>query len=156
MLLRKYLEGARILQVNQPPHERIFEIHFESYNELGEKSPLVLSIELMGKHSNIILYNCENNIIIGCAHNIGEEKSKERELAGGLRYIYPQQKDKKNLLKTPFQEFYKDFRGEINPEVLNNLYFITCSPLLLIPPERVTSTYKRILLKAHTHHFLPI
>ncbi|MEI8377576.1 MAG: NFACT RNA binding domain-containing protein [bacterium] len=109
MLLRKYLEGARILQVNQPPHERIFEIHFESYNEIGEKSPLVLAIELMGKHSNIILYNAENSIILGCAHNIGEEKSKERELAGGMRYIYPQQKNKKNLLKTSFEEFYKDF-----------------------------------------------
>lgn len=129
MLLRKYLEGARILQVNQPPHERIFEIHFESYNELGEKSPLILAVELMGKHSNIILYNCENTIIIGCAHNIGEEKSKERELAGGLRYIYPQQKDKKNLLKTPFEEFYKDFRGELNPESLNNFYFDISIPL---------------------------
>lgn len=129
MLLRKYLEGARIIQINQPPHERIFEIHFESYNELGEKSPLILAVELMGKHSNIILYNCENNIIIGCAHNIGEEKSKEREIAGGMRYIYPPQKNKKNILKTSFEEFYKDFRGEINPESLNSLYFDISMPL---------------------------
>lgn len=129
MLLRKYLEGARILQVTQPPHERILEIHVESYNELGEKSPLILAIELMGKHSNIILYNGENNIILGCAHNIGEEKSKERELAGGMTYIYPPQKDKKNLLKTPFEEFFKDFRAEINPETLNNLYYDISIPL---------------------------
>jgi len=129
MLLRKYLEGARIIQINQPPQERIFEIHFESYNEIGEKSPLILAVELMGKHSNIILYNCENNIIIGCAHNIGEEKSKEREIAGGMRYIYPPQKDKKNILKTSFEEFYKDFRGEINPESLNSLYFDISMPL---------------------------
>lgn len=129
MLLRKYLEGAKILQLIQPPHERILEIHIESYNELGEKSPLILAIELMGKHSNVILYNCETSIIIGCAHNIGEEKSKDRELAGGLRYIYPLQKDKKNLLKTSFEDFYSDFRGEILPEVLNSLYFDISIPL---------------------------
>lgn len=129
MLLRKYLEGAKILQIIQPPHERILEIHIESYNELGEKSPLVLSIELMGKHSNVILYNGETSIILGCAHNIGEEKSRDRELAGGLRYIYPPQKDKKNLLKTPFEEFYRDFKGEILPEVLNSMYFDISIPL---------------------------
>ncbi|MDD3420333.1 MAG: NFACT RNA binding domain-containing protein [Candidatus Gastranaerophilales bacterium] len=129
MLLRKYLEGAKILQVKQPEHERIFEIFIESYNELGEKSPQVLAIELMGKHSNVILYNCENDIIIGCAHNVGEEKSKDRELSGGLRYIYPTKKDKKNILKTPWEEFYSDFRGEIQPEVLNNKYFDITIPL---------------------------
>lgn len=129
MLLRKHLEGAKILQLIQPPHERILEFHVESYNELGEKSPLVLAIELMGKHSNVILYNGETSIILGCAHNIGEEKSRDRELAGGLRYIYPLQKDKKNLLKTTFENFYQDFRGKILPENLNSTYFDISMPL---------------------------
>ena len=43
----------------------------------------------MGKHSNIILYDRESKIIIGCAHNVGPEKSRYRELQGGLKYIYP-------------------------------------------------------------------
>ena len=43
----------------------------------------------MGKHSNVILYNFDTNLIIGCAHNIGAEKSREREMAGGLPYVYP-------------------------------------------------------------------
>jgi predicted ribosome quality control (RQC) complex YloA/Tae2 family protein len=129
MLLRKYLEGAKILQVKQPEHERIFEIFIESYNELGEKSPQVLAIELMGKHSNVILYNCENELIIGCAHNVGEEKSKDRELSGGLRYVYPTKKDKKNILKTQWEDFYCDFRGELEPEVLNSKYFDITIPL---------------------------
>ncbi|MFQ8627071.1 MAG: NFACT RNA binding domain-containing protein [Candidatus Gastranaerophilaceae bacterium] len=50
---------------------------------------LCLAIELMGKHSNVILYSYDTNMIIGCAHNVGAEKSKEREMAGGLPYIYP-------------------------------------------------------------------
>ena len=89
MLLRKYLENAVIAQVNQPTYERILEFYIETFNELSEKIYLCLAIELMGKHSNVILYNHDTNIILGCAHNVGAEKSREREMAGGLPYTYP-------------------------------------------------------------------
>ena len=105
MLLRKHMEGAKILKINKPEFERIIELTFENYNELGDRIEECLSVELMGKHSNIVLYNTDNNIIIGCAHNIGEEKSKERELSGGLPYIYPPKQSKKNLLLTRFDWF---------------------------------------------------
>ena len=89
MLLRKYLENAVISKVEQPPYERILEFYIETFNELSEKIYLCLAIELMGKHSNVVLYSYDTNMIIGCAHNVGAEKSKEREMAGGLPYIYP-------------------------------------------------------------------
>lgn len=89
MLLRKYLESAKIAKVNQPEGERILEFYFETYNELGEKIYLCLAIELMGKHSNVVLYNYDTNMIIGCAHNVGAEKSSVREIIGGLPYAYP-------------------------------------------------------------------
>ena len=89
MLMRKYLENSIISKVNQPRYERILELYIETYNELSEKIYLCLAIELMGKHSNVILYNYDTNIILGCAHNVGAEKSRERELAGTLPYIYP-------------------------------------------------------------------
>lgn len=89
MLLRKYLENAVISRVEQPQFERILEFYIETYNELSEKIYLCLAIELMGKYSNVILYNYDTNIILGCAHNVGAEKSREREMAGGLPYVYP-------------------------------------------------------------------
>lgn len=93
MLLRKYLESAKIAKVSQPKIgenlERILEFYFETYNELSEKIYICLAIELMGKHSNVVLYNYDTNIIIGCLHNVGAEKSSVRELIGGLPYIYP-------------------------------------------------------------------
>ena len=106
MLLRKHMEGAKIKAVKQPKYERILELYFDSYNELGEKAPLVLACELMGKHSNIILYNYETNVILGSAHHIGPEKSREREVAGGLPYIYPPKPKKMDLLKISEAEFY--------------------------------------------------
>lgn len=93
MLLRKYLESAKIAKVLQPEGERILEFYFETYNELSEKIYLCLAIELMGKHSNIILYNYDTNVIIGCAHNVGSDKSRERELIGGLPYTYPSKRN---------------------------------------------------------------
>lgn len=92
MLLRKYLESAKIAKVCQPENERILELYFETYNEIGEKIYLCLAIELMGKHSNVILYNYDTNMIIGCMHNIGAEKSSVREIIGGLPYAYPPKK----------------------------------------------------------------
>jgi predicted ribosome quality control (RQC) complex YloA/Tae2 family protein len=64
MLLRKYIENAKIYDIRQPENERIFEIYIESYNEIGDKVELCLAAELMGKHSNIILYNNNTKIIM--------------------------------------------------------------------------------------------
>jgi len=98
MQLRKHLESQRIQRVCAVKHERILELYFNSYDEFGSKIPLCLAIELMGKHSNIILYNFDTNVILGCAHNISSEKSRERELSGGLPYIYPPKQQKTDLL----------------------------------------------------------
>ena len=114
MLLRKYLEGFRITGVNVPPYERIFEIYFESYNELNEKIELCLAIELMGKYSNVILYNRTTKTIIGCAHNVGSEKSRERELAGTMPYVYPQKQNKSDILR---------YFGELHYDCLNDDFF---------------------------------
>lgn len=110
MLLRKYLESARIAKINQPQHERILEFYFETQNELSETIYLCLSIELMGKHSNVVLYNYDTNVIIGCAHNIGAEKSREREMAGTLPYVYPPRQNKKDILSISFEEFFQEVK----------------------------------------------
>ena len=89
MLLRKYLEGCKISDACVIDNERILEFHFETMDEFSQKRSLCLCVELMGKHSNVILYDRESKIIIGCAHNVGPEKSRYRELLGGLIYIYP-------------------------------------------------------------------
>lgn len=89
MLLRKYLDGNRISDACVIENERIFELHFEITDEFSQNRRLCLAFELMGKHSNVILYDMESKVIIGCAHNVGAEKSRYRELQGGMKYIYP-------------------------------------------------------------------
>ncbi len=134
MLLRKYLEGAKIIEIKKPSHERIVEIYFEYYDALKASSRLCLAIELMGKHSNVILYNAETKIILGCAHNVGAEKSKERELQGLLPYIYPPKKRKKNLLKTSFGTFIEVISAsDLNVEtVLSDSFYEITRPMVLM------------------------
>jgi len=105
MLLRKYLESSKIAKIEQPQGERILEFYFETYNELGEKIYLCLAIELMGKHSNVVLYNYDTNVIIGCMHNVGAEKSSVREIIGGLPYCYPPKKQ--NQILSGFSQLLK-------------------------------------------------
>lgn len=140
MLLRKYLEGARISDALTIENERIIEFHFETFDELSQKRLLCLTVELMGKHSNIILYDKETSVIIGCAHNVGSEKSRYRELQGGLKYVYPpvssclsnelklqfkgltQDKINDYLNKTSFLPAVKDDRYTLFTELLNDSF----------------------------------
>lgn len=120
MLLRKYMVGSRIVRVNVPEDERILEIYFETYSEIGEIIPLCLAVELMGKHSNVILYNYDTNIILGCMHNIGAEKSREREMAGGLNYVYPPKSKRENFLNTP--DVFVDARLQIDKDNISESF----------------------------------
>ena len=120
MLLRKYMVGSRIVRVNVPEDERILEIYFETYSEIGEIIPLCLAVELMGKHSNVILYNYDTNIILGCMHNIGAEKSREREMAGGLPYVYPPKSKREDFLSTP--EKFIDARLQIDKDNISDSF----------------------------------
>lgn len=128
MLLRKYIQNAKIINIEVPKYERIFEIYFEYYDELNEKSQLCLAIELMGKYSNVILYNYDTNVIIGCAHNVSSEKSRERELYGMLPYIYPPKQKKKNLLKVTFESFNNSIDIEnLAASIASKYHYLTIS-----------------------------
>lgn len=99
MLLRKYLNNSRIAKIEQPDEERILELYIETYNEIGDKIYLCLAIELMGKYSNVILYNTDTNIILGCAHNVGADKSQVREVYGQIPYAYPPKHSSKYFIE---------------------------------------------------------
>lgn len=97
MLLRKHLSGGRITALNQIGLERIIEIEVESRDELGELSTKVLCIEVMGKHSNIILYQKEDLRILESIKRISAAMSRSRQVYPGIPYT-PPPFDKRNLL----------------------------------------------------------
>ncbi len=94
MLLRKHLQGARILDIVQKGSERIIEILFESLNELGFTVNKKLIIEIMGKHSNVILVDLSSDKIIDSIKRISFDINRVRQILPGLRYEYPPEQDK--------------------------------------------------------------
>ena len=86
MLLRKHLENNQILSVNQYKMDRMVEIHVKSRDELGLYSEKSLIIELMGKHSNVILIDNESKKIIDSLKRVNFNLSSVREILPGLIY----------------------------------------------------------------------
>lgn len=94
MLLRKHLQGARITDIQQKDSERIIELSFETLNELGFTVSKKLILEIMGKHSNIILLDIAGGRIIDSIKRVSFDTSRVRQLLPGLVYEYPPTQDK--------------------------------------------------------------
>jgi predicted ribosome quality control (RQC) complex YloA/Tae2 family protein len=93
MLLRKHISGGKIMSVEFHDYERIVTIHVESINELGDIATKSLIIEIMGKHSNIILTNSEGKIIDSIKH-VDNEISSVREVMPARQYVLPPSQNK--------------------------------------------------------------
>lgn len=100
MLLRKHISGGKILYVKQVDFERIIKIGIESYDELGYLSEKTLIVEIMGKHSNIILTDKDGKILDSIIH-VDISVSSIRQVIPGLMYESAPSQNKKNpLLET--------------------------------------------------------
>ena len=107
MLLRKHLQNARIVAVNQPMGlERIVKLQLEHLNELGDLCTKYLVIELMGKHSNIIFYD-DQNVIIDSIKHISGMVSSVREVLPGREYFIPNTQDKEDPLTASKEEIHR-------------------------------------------------
>ena len=121
MLLRKYLTSSKIKNIETYGLDRLVIITLESYNELNDLVEFKLIVELMGKHSNIILVN-DKNIIVDSLRHISSNQAT-RTILPANPYIFPAS-DKLNLLEISLEEFVI----KINEETTNNL-LTTCSKL---------------------------
>jgi predicted ribosome quality control (RQC) complex YloA/Tae2 family protein len=89
MLLRKYLIGAYVKEVEQKEFDRIIMIRFEAFSEAGDPMALTLIAEIMGRHSNVILLEDETQKILHALKPVGSQKNSVRELLPGKPYIFP-------------------------------------------------------------------
>ena len=97
MLLRKHIQGGRIVSVTQPGLERIMITEIEHLDEMGDLCRKKLIFELMGKHSNIIFTDSEGKII-DSIKRISFAISSVREVLPGRDYVLPPSQDKAELL----------------------------------------------------------
>ena len=95
MLLRKHLSGGRIVELRQPPMERLVDIVMDCTDEMGEQVQKHLILELMGRNSNLILCGADGRIL-DCLRRVDFEMSEKRQVLPGLFYHEPPTLEKQN------------------------------------------------------------
>ena len=106
MMLRKHLDGAILESIEQIENDRVIHFHFTKRDELGDLQNIILIVELMGRHSTIILVNKESGKILDAIKHIGSSQNTYRSLLPGVDYIAP---PKQNQLNPFSQEKEKVF-----------------------------------------------
>ncbi|MBR3039060.1 MAG: NFACT family protein [Lachnospiraceae bacterium] len=112
MVLRKHLQGGKVLGVTQPGLERVVRIRVEHLDEMGDVCERVLIFELMGKHSNLILTDA-NGVILDAIKHVSAFVSSVREVLPGRNYFIPNTEEKSDMLSLYKEEnaFYKSFEN---------------------------------------------
>ncbi|MGZ7862392.1 NFACT RNA binding domain-containing protein [Ligilactobacillus salivarius] len=118
MMLRKYLEGAKLLEIKQLDNDRVVYFEFLTRNELGDKLPLLLSAEIMGRYSNVILINQSTNKIIDTIKHVGMDQNRYRTLLPGATYRQPPIQNKENPFEQDSNTFEELIQKYPNREVL--------------------------------------
>lgn len=154
-LLRKHLNTGKLVAVRQDGMDRILFLDFEAVNELGDLTGVTLAVEIMGRHSNIVLINADGKVI-DSIKRVGGDVSSVRMILPGIKYELPPKQDKLNLLDCDLNdgmERLKKAKGSDLPKAVMNV-FEGFSPLLSrelanralkgqeIERERLSSFYK--------------
>ena len=93
MLMRKQLTGARITEIRQVGGDRIIHVDMDAVNELGDHVLRRLVLEIMGRHSNLLLLD-ENDRILEATRHVNPEMSRVRQIQPGMTYLPPPAQDK--------------------------------------------------------------
>lgn len=165
MLLRKHLEGAIIERVDQKGLDRIAFLHIRSKNEIGDTTYKKLIIEIMGRHSNIILVDEEKNLILDSIKHIGPAVNRHRIIMPGQPYVEPPEQQKSNPLLADNETILKkiDFNsGKLDQQLMTA--FAGISPLLAkeiifragpANQKAIPGTFLSIIQEIKNHQYVP-
>lgn len=97
MLMRKHLAGAKLVAIEQFGLERMLHLSFSTYNEFGDPVTVKLAVEIMGRHSNIMLIGPDGRIV-DAIKRVTADMSSVRQIMPGMTYVFPPAQNKMNTL----------------------------------------------------------
>ena len=123
MVMRKYLQGAVIEAIQQVENDRILEISVSNKNEIGDSVAVTLVIEIMGKHSNIILLDKASGKIIEAIKHVGFSQNSYRTILPGSTYVAPPQPSSLNPFTVGDEKLFEILQTEeIEPKRLQQIF----------------------------------
>ncbi|MEE1132172.1 MAG: NFACT RNA binding domain-containing protein [Caryophanon sp.] len=99
-LLRKHLEGGVIAAITQEDGDRIITFDINATNEIGDPVKRIVSAEIMGRHSNVLLIDAQTNKIIDSLKHLPPAVNSYRTVMPGAAYIAPPAQEKANPFTT--------------------------------------------------------
>jgi predicted ribosome quality control (RQC) complex YloA/Tae2 family protein len=130
MLLRKHIEGYILEDVYQVENDRMIIFEIKGRNEIGDVSYKQLIIEIMGRHSNIVLVDKTRNIILDSVKHVSFAVNSHRAILPGQAYIYPPVQNKQNPFMAGTDDILRkiDFNsGKLDRQIVE--HFAGTSPL---------------------------
>ncbi|WP_062513358.1 NFACT family protein [Halobacillus sp. KGW1] len=131
MLLRKHLVGGFVEEIEQVDMERIVKLKVRSRNEIGDETIKTLIIEVMGKHSNILLVDEEEGHILDSIKHLPPSQNRHRTIMPGQPYKLPPEQGKLNPIDLDPDLFIRklDFNsGKMDKQILN--FVMGFSPMI--------------------------
>ena len=123
MVMRKYLQGAVIEAIQQVENDRILEISVSNKNEIGDSVAVTLIIEIMGKHSNIILLDKASGKIIEAIKHVGFSQNSYRTILPGSTYVAPPQTSSLNPFTVGDEKLFEILHTEdLQPKRLQQVF----------------------------------
>ena len=123
MVMRKYLQGAVIEAIQQVENDRILEISVSNKNEIGDSVAVTLVIEIMGKHSNIILLDKASCKIIEAIKHVGFSQNSYRTILPGSTYVAPPQTGSLNPFTVGDEKLFEILHTEdLEPKRLQQIF----------------------------------
>ncbi|WP_342467996.1 NFACT RNA binding domain-containing protein [Bacillus sp. FSL W8-0629] len=165
MLLRKHLEGGFIERFEQIGLDRVIVLHVRSRNEIGDEQTRKLYIEIMGRHSNLILVEDETEQIIDGLKHLSPSVNSYRTVLPGHQYLLPPAQQKLNPFNVTKEDILKHLRfqeGKIANQIVDT--FSGVSPLFakeavhrasLANQETIPSTLLEMFQLIQAHSFTP-
>lgn len=128
MLLRKHIEGGFIHAVAHDGSERILQLVIESKNEIGDPIMRKLVIEIMGRHSNLVLLDVDNDKIIDSLKHLPPSINSYRTILPGQTYIAPPAQNKVNPYDVSDEDVTAFFNEPLEPKDIVG-HFAAFSPM---------------------------
>ncbi|WP_449449806.1 Rqc2 family fibronectin-binding protein [Streptococcus suis] len=123
MILRKYLQGAIIEEIRQLDNDRILEFSVSNKDEIGDHIQATLMVEIMGKHSNIILVDKSEQKIIEAIKHVGFSQNSYRTILPGSTYIRPPETHSLNPYTVSDEKLFEILSTqELSPKNLQQVF----------------------------------
>jgi predicted ribosome quality control (RQC) complex YloA/Tae2 family protein len=165
MMMRKHIEGSIIQSITQIDLERILQIDLRTRNEWGGEGMRRLVVEMMGRHSNLILLDPLKGIILDGIRRVSHAISRHRQIFPGAPYLSPPEQQKQNPLEIDRASFiagFTDQQAHFDQQLVNR--FRGMGPLLAQEileqagakgGEAVWQSFARCMQKAKNHQYEP-